>query len=208
MNKIIILLAVILGFTACQSTKSPIITSKDKAIKTGNYRTTQKATIQKNLHKTQTTKIEEKEIGTGHSSKTYKSKNNYSSAEMAQFLINTASEYKGTRYKGGGTTEAGMDCSGLVFRTFITHDITLPRSSHEMATVGNKIDERDIQPGDLVFFKTMGGRRISHVGLVTEIVDNEIFFIHSSTQKGVIVSSMKEPYYEKTFVQANRVIEQ
>jgi murein DD-endopeptidase / murein LD-carboxypeptidase len=206
MNKIIAFIVLILAFTACQSKKSPIITSKEKALKTGNYRTAQKTTVNRNLEKSQTTKTEEREIGTSEMAKAYKSKGNYSSVEMAQFLINTASEYKGTRYKGGGTTDAGMDCSGLVFRTFITHDITLPRSSHEMATVGNKIPVRDIQPGDLVFFKTMGGKRISHVGLVTEIVNGEVFFIHSSTQKGVIVSSMNEAYYERTFVQANRVL--
>lgn len=207
MNKIYFLLFTILTFTACQSTKSPIITSKEQAKKTGNYRTAQKSTSSNQLHKNETQKTEEREIRSGQNSKPFKSKGNYTVVEMAQFLINTAMEYKGTRYKGGGTTSAGMDCSGLVYKTFITHDITLPRSSHEMATVGTKIRDKDIQPGDLVFFKTMGGRRISHVGLVTEIQGDEVLFIHSSTQKGVIISSLKEAYYERTYVQANRILE-
>lgn len=206
-NKIILVLFAFFAFTACKSTKSPIITSKEKALQSGQYRVAQKSSSAVSLSKTETQKVEEKEIITGQNSKPFKPKENYSAFEMSQILINTAMEYKGTRYQGGGTTNAGLDCSGLVFRTFITHDITLPRSSHEMATVGHKIREKDIQAGDLVFFKTMGGRRISHVGLVTEIKGDEVLFIHSSTQKGVIISSLKEPYYERTFVQANRVLE-
>ena len=121
-------------------------------------------------------------------------------------LINSASENLGVGYRGGGTTKDGFDCSGLIYSTFKKFDITLPRSSHEMATVGTKIDLKSAQKGDLIFFINRGQRRINHVGMVVEVTDEEVKFIHSSTQSGVIISSTKEPYYNRTFVQLNRVL--
>lgn len=146
-------------------------------------------------HATETasTEIENKVIPVGNLAK-------------AQFLIEKASEHLGTRYRSGGTTSAGFDCSGLMFSTFKSLDITLPRSSHEMARYGTKIDKSQAQKGDLIFFATFGGSRVSHVGMVTEVLDDEIKFIHSSTSSGVIYSSTKERYYARTFVQVNRVI--
>jgi cell wall-associated NlpC family hydrolase len=125
----------------------------------------------------------------------------------AEFLIQKASQHLGTRYRSGGTTSAGFDCSGLMFNTFQNLNMTLPRSSPEMANYGVRIDKAHAQKGDLIFFATFGGRRISHVGMITEITpDGEIKFIHSATSSGVIVSSVNEPYYTRTFVQINRVI--
>lgn len=121
-------------------------------------------------------------------------------------LINSASENLGVGYRGGGTTSDGFDCSGLIYSTFKKFDITLPRSSHQMATVGTKIDLKSAQKGDLIFFINRGQRRINHVGMVVEVTDEEVKFIHSSTQSGVIISSTKEPYYNRTFVQLNRVL--
>jgi cell wall-associated NlpC family hydrolase len=125
----------------------------------------------------------------------------------AELLIGKASEHLGTHYRAGGTTSTGFDCSGLMFTTFKNVDITLPRSSSEMAHYGVRIDKAHAQKGDLIFFATFGGRRVSHVGMITEVKDDgEINFIHSSTSTGVIVSSIREPYYARTFVQVNRVI--
>lgn len=125
---------------------------------------------------------------------------------VALQMINNAMQFLGVRYRGGGTTTAGMDCSGMVTAVFDIFDLKLPRSSHEMATVGEKIDDKDAKKGDLIFFKT-SRRGISHVGIITEITEeNEIKFIHSSTSLGVVISSMNEPYYKKTFVQINRVL--
>lgn len=126
----------------------------------------------------------------------------------AAFLIAKASEHIGTRYRSGGTTSAGFDCSGLMFTTFKEIDMTLPRSSHEMARYGQKIDKSQAQKGDLIFFATFGRGRVSHVGMVTETDGDEIKFIHSSTSSGVIISSTKEDYYSRTFVQVNRVLQE
>lgn len=129
------------------------------------------------------------------------------SSYVVKQLINTAESNLGAGYHTGGTNpDTGFDCSGLMFSTFKRFDITLPRSSNDMAKVGRKLDDDEIQKGDLIFFKTNGRSVINHVGMVTEVTDGEIKFIHSSTQKGVIISSTKEPYYGRTFAQANRII--
>jgi len=128
------------------------------------------------------------------------------SSYMVKQLINAASENLGADYRSGGTTPEGFDCSGLMFSTFRKFDITLPRSSNDMAKIGRKLENSEIQKGDLIFFRTNGKSVINHVGMVTEVSDDEIKFIHSSTQKGVIISSTKEAYYGRTFAQANRIL--
>jgi cell wall-associated NlpC family hydrolase len=128
--------------------------------------------------------------------------------ELADELIRMASDNLGSRYRSGGTSKNGFDCSGLMYSTFSSLDIKLPRSSIEMATIGTKIEPKEAKKGDLIFFKTRGGNQINHVGMVVEVCDGEIRFIHSSTQSGVIISSTKEKYYEKNFTQINRVLQQ
>ncbi|MES2812105.1 MAG: LysM peptidoglycan-binding domain-containing protein [Bacteroidota bacterium] len=125
----------------------------------------------------------------------------------AELLVAKASENLGARYRSGATGNGGFDCSGLMYVTFKEIDLTLPRSSRDMASnAGIRIDRSQAQKGDLIFFAT-SGRGVSHVGMVTEVTEDEIKFIHSSTSSGVIVSSTKEAYYAKRFVQINRVLE-
>ena len=132
---------------------------------------------------------------------------NNTESYLALQLINVASDKLGTGYRSGGTTPAGFDCSGLMYSTFKKFDITLPRSSHQMAEIGTEINPEDAKKGDLIFFINRGQHRINHVGMIVEINGDEIKFIHSSTQGGVIISSLKESYYERTFKQINRIIE-
>ncbi|WP_163400739.1 peptidoglycan endopeptidase [Flavobacterium fluviatile] len=131
--------------------------------------------------------------------------NNHS--ELVDQLILNATDNIGTRYRSGGTTKAGFDCSGLMYSTFGNFDIKLPRSSIEQSRIGIKINPEEAQKGDLIFFKTNGRSQINHVGMVVEVADEEIKFVHSSTHGGVIISSTKEPYYERAFSQVNRVLE-
>jgi lipoprotein Spr len=122
-------------------------------------------------------------------------------------LVDKATSNIGVRYKAGGTTKSGYDCSGLVFTTFESENIKLPRPSYEQAKVGKIIKFNDAKKGDLIFFKTNKSKQINHVGLITEVNSNEIKFVHSSTSKGVIISSTKESYYQNSFVQINRIVE-
>lgn len=123
-----------------------------------------------------------------------------------QVANNAIEEFKGVRYRGGGSTKAGMDCSGMVYATFQLFDITLPRSSHAMVSATDKVDLGEVKKGDLLFFKNNRRRNIiNHVGLVTEVTEEgEVKFIHSSTSSGVIISSMNEAYHKNTFVSAGR----
>jgi cell wall-associated NlpC family hydrolase/spore germination protein YaaH len=129
-----------------------------------------------------------------------------SNENLIDQLIASASDNIGTRYRSGGTSKAGFDCSGLMCSTFEGFDIKLPRSSIEQSSFGERIETENAQKGDLIFFKTNGRSRINHVGMVVEVVDGEIKFIHSSIHSGVIISSTKESYYQRNFAQVNRVV--
>ncbi|WP_426064489.1 C40 family peptidase [Flavobacterium sp. DSP2-3-1] len=128
--------------------------------------------------------------------------------QLAEQLIDAAIENLGVKYKYAGTTKAGFDCSGLMYTIFNSENISLPRNSFQQSKIGIVLNPKkeQAQKGDLIFFKTNKNKEINHVGIVIEATDEEIKFIHSSTSKGVIISSTKEPYYKKTFVQINRVL--
>jgi peptidoglycan endopeptidase LytE len=131
----------------------------------------------------------------------------FSTDFLIEELVCTATENIGTRYRIGGTTKDGFDCSGLMYTTFGNFDIKLPRTSLEQSRTGIKISSEEAQKGDLIFFRTNGRKQINHVGMVVEVADDEIKFVHSSTSGGVIISSTKEHYYEKAFSHLNRVIQ-
>ncbi len=126
---------------------------------------------------------------------------------QADHIINSALEFSGTRYKFGGTTRKGMDCSGLLYVAFGKNDIQLPRTSYHMAEEGRRVKIKNVVKGDLLFFKTSRrAKRINHVGMVVAVEKDEIKFIHSSSSRGVIVSSLREGYWHKAFVKATRVL--
>ena len=122
-------------------------------------------------------------------------------------ILKDAEKYIGTPYKFGGNTSSGFDCSGFTAKVFEEHDVTLPRRSSDQAEAGKKINIEEVKPGDLLFFATAGGSRVSHVGIVHDIAsDGEIKFIHASTSKGVIISSLNEKYWNKAYLHAQRVL--
>ena len=221
LNKLAYISFLFLLFTACKPT-SNIVTSKEVAVKKGTY--TEPKTIaytevknadkkKKNQNRTIAAKQSVstlnvvKKVGVNNQNEDDIFIDDDNVSYLVKQIINSASENLGVGYRGGGTTKAGFDCSGLIYSTFKKFDITLPRSSHEMATIGTKIDLSDAKKGDLIFFINRGQRRINHVGMVVEVTNDEVKFIHSSTQSGVIISSTKEPYYNRTFVQINRVLD-
>lgn len=226
MKQLSYLLFVCTFLVSCSPT-SNIITSKSEAEKRGIYRTPQNKAVARTTPTRNVTKPVSRNAEQIASRKTVAEKpartfpksvlndrnaDDYdvasdNSSYVIKQLINTAASNLGAGYRTGGTSpNTGFDCSGLMFSTFQKFDITLPRSSNDMAKIGIKLDEDEIQKGDLIFFRTNGRSVINHVGMVTEVSGDEIKFIHSSTQKGVIISSTKEPYYGRTFAQANRII--
>lgn len=179
----IFLLATII--TNCKS-KSSIVTSKDEAVEKGIYSYNEKNSK---------TKVSKKS-----------SSKSVNATRIQQDLIDDAKSNLGVKYRLGGTTKTGMDCSGLVFSTFENFDIKLPRTSIDMSRHGKKISINKAQPGDLIFFTTNGRSVINHVGIITEVTEDEIKFIHSSTSQGVIISSTADSYYGNAFAQINRVL--
>lgn len=128
-------------------------------------------------------------------------------ASKASSIIALAKTYEGTRYRYGGTDKRGMDCSGLVYTCFKEEAIDLPRVSRDMATQGMPISLRNATEGDLLFFQTSKNRKvINHVGIVVEVNGKDIKFIHSTTSRGVIISSMEESYWRNSFIEARRII--
>ncbi len=125
----------------------------------------------------------------------------------ADNIIGSALQFSGVRYKYGGTTKKGMDCSGLLYVAFGENDVQLPRASYRMAEEGKRVQLNEVTKGDLLFFKTSKrGNRINHVGMVVSVAYQEIKFIHASTSRGVIVSSLREGYWNSAFVRATRVL--
>jgi cell wall-associated NlpC family hydrolase len=123
--------------------------------------------------------------------------------ERASNLTEKAMDLLGIRYKrGGNTPENGLDCSGFVryvFKDAVGAD--LPRTSAEISKVGEKIDQKDLQPGDLVFYNTLK-RGFSHVGIY--LGDNK--FIHSPASGGQVrIESMDIAYWKKRFNGARRI---
>ena len=103
--------------------------------------------------------------------------------------------YLGKPYLGTSKYETGVDCSSFVQAVFMKFDkIPLPRTVAEQFQLGKLVTHRQLVYGDLVFFKTVGGR-VSHVGIYTG--HNE--FIHASSSRGVIISSLSEKYWSKRF---------
>jgi len=123
-------------------------------------------------------------------------------------ITNYAKTFEGVKYKWGGTTKLGMDCSGLVFESFRAHHIFLPRISRDIAKKGLGIALKDVKKGDLLFFKTGKSKRqaINHVGLIIEVTENDIAFIHATNKSGVIISNLSETYWRSTFFEARRYL--
>ena len=214
LKKLLYLLAILTFFASCKPT-SIIITSKSEAEKKGFYHTPEGTIIiktEKQNRAVSTIKTPKKEpkkdiksrLSTEEKSDDFDVSNSDTTYLVAQ-LINSASENLGANYKSGVTTPEGYDCSGLMFATFSKFDIILPRSSNEMSRLGTVLHPDEIKKGDLIFFRTNRKSVINHVGMVTEVLPDEIKFIHSATSSGVIISSTKEPYYSKSFAQANRI---
>ncbi|PHM29137.1 C40 family peptidase [Xenorhabdus budapestensis] len=111
-------------------------------------------------------------------------------------------QWQGTPYRYGGMDRRGVDCSGFVYRTFYDRfNILLPRTTSEQTQLGTRINKKDLMPGDLVFFKTGSGDNGLHVGIYD--INNE--FIHASTSKGVMRSSLDNIYWRRVFWQARRI---
>jgi len=180
---------------------SIIVTSCGSTTKVESYRKVGSKHITKNHSPKTNTSTSNK-----NSIPNYRSDNYKFSAKEVESLLKVAKSFLGSPYKYGGTTNTGFDCSGLVMVSFDKLGLKLPRNSSQQANEGNEVKISDVRKGDLLFFNT-SGNSISHVGIIDNIENTgEIKFIHSSTSKGVIISSLDENYWKTRFVKAVRLL--
>lgn len=116
-----------------------------------------------------------------------------------QKIMKSFNEWKGTKYKYGGTTKKGIDCSAFIGKVYKKQfGLNLPRTTTYLKKEGVKIKKSNLKIGDMVFF-----RNNKHVGIYVGKGE----FIHSSTSKGVIKSNLNTGYYAKNYTQARRIID-
>lgn len=126
------------------------------------------------------------------------------SAASKQAVIKTAKNMLGVKYRFGGTSpNRGFDCSGLVQYSHKAAGINLPRTTSQQFRESKRVSARHLKAGDLVFFKTVVSRAVSHVGIY---LGNNRFIHAPSSGKRVKISSMKEKYWRKRFTGAGRFL--
>ncbi len=122
-------------------------------------------------------------------------------------ILQFAKKHLHIRYRSGGTSPKGFDCSGFTRFCFSKFGINLPHSSAAQGNVGQAIDAAKAQPGDLIFFKghRASGSRIGHVGMITEVIGDKIKFIHSAWNGGIRYDYLHADYYQRRFMGVRRV---
>jgi len=122
-------------------------------------------------------------------------------------LIEYAESLDGSPYQWGGTTPEGFDCSGFIQHIYAHFGIKIPRMPADMAAISEKVDKKDLLPGDIVYFKgsNLNSDEIGHVAMVVEKTSDGFKFIHSTTSKGVIVSDINQyDYWKSRYLFATR----
>lgn len=119
---------------------------------------------------------------------------------LREQLLGTAAEFVGIRYKWGGTSEEeGFDCSGLTMAVYQLNGLDLPRTSKEQFQSGKPVAKKELRKGDLVFFATRGGKRITHVGIYA----GDGTFIHAPRKgKQIETSSLSSDYFASRYLGA------
>lgn len=127
-------------------------------------------------------------------------------------LISFSKQFIGTKYRYATCNpKLGFDCSGFVYYVYSQFGIKVPRSSYDFNRFGIKIRRDSCKAGDVIVFTgTNATNRVpGHVGIIISTINNDIQFIHSSSNKkhsGVKISSFKDsPYYEKRFLKIVRI---
>lgn len=132
-------------------------------------------------------------------------KNTNKDDDKNMVLYAEVSSWLGTRYRYGGTSRKGVDCSGFTFLVYSKiYGKKIPRSTAGLSKMKMKnVSKKKLEAGDLVFFATSKSKKkITHVGIYLK--DNK--FIHASTSKGVVVSDLDQAYYKKRWKKGGRVL--
>lgn len=126
--------------------------------------------------------------------------------EQADDVLFRALGLVGVPYKyGGNTPQSGFDCSGLIKYVYAeTVGLELPRTTAGMmGTKSPSVARSQLRSGDVVFFATSGGRRVSHAGIY--VGDGR--FVHAPSTGGTVrLDSLDSPYWNKNYLQAKRFL--
>lgn len=128
-----------------------------------------------------------------------RSKSAVYNGNLMQSVVSTSKRYIGVPYRWAGSSSAGFDCSGFVKYIYNKYGITLPRRADHQYYAGTSVARSNLQPGDLVFFTTYTSGP-SHVGIYL----GNSSFIHASSRRGVIISSLNDRYYSRCYIGARR----
>ena len=121
--------------------------------------------------------------------------------EVEKRLRGEVAQWTGTPHVLGGTTARGIDCSAFVQNVYSdAFDISLPRTTSDQARRGNEVRQRELRPGDLVFFKPPTKTR--HVGIY--LSNGE--FAHASSSQGVTISDINHDYWQRSYWTSRRVL--
>lgn len=122
----------------------------------------------------------------------------YGDGYLRDHLVDTARRFLGIPYKWGGeSAREGFDCSGLTMTVYRMNGLSLPRNSRQQYRRGRPVAKGGLRPGDLVFFATNGGRRVSHVGIYL----GSGRFIHApKTGKTIRIASLSSSYFAKRYL--------
>lgn len=120
-------------------------------------------------------------------------------------IVDYAKKLKGKRYRYGGRSKSGFDCSGFTLYVFNKYGIQLNASSKTQAKQGKKIKIKDAKPGDLLFF-SHDGKSIGHVGMVFKNQKDGIYMIHASSKRGVVIDNISKSKYWKSRLKMARSV--
>lgn len=119
---------------------------------------------------------------------------------MNKELMDFYNEWKGVKYKYGGDSKKGIDCSAFTQRIYKEKfDLNIPRTTRTQVKVGKHIKRSKLEMGDLVFFRT--GKFDKHVGIYMGNGD----FMHASI-KGIKFTKLDKPFYKRNYWTSRRVI--
>ena len=121
-------------------------------------------------------------------------------------VVYYAKGYLGTPYTSGGNTKGGIDCSGLIHNAFKKQGVRVSRTVDLLRKEGKRISIDRAKPGDIIFFRTSKKRKLTHAGIVVGRKRDIPLFIHASSSRGVIISSMNDSYWNNAYAQTRRLI--
>jgi cell wall-associated NlpC family hydrolase len=133
-----------------------------------------------------------------------KSKKNQRTSGNGRAVVRVAKKYKGAKYKWGGASPKGFDCSGFTWYVYQkATGLDISRGVKAQWKRGRSVKKSKWKPGDVVFFKNTFEKGLSHNGIY--IGGDE--FIHAENERtGVVISSLKSDYYSRHYAGARRLV--